>query len=780
MTLPPNKPKRRRCLLCIFSFSILVVAACSDAQSETDSTPVAGPLAPAESYEDGPIAWRQLPIGAGGFVTGIVAAASESGTVSYARTDVGGAYRRDPGEGQWEQLIRPSRLTNGELEPGDSSVLSIAVAPSDVDTVYAAVGDDFNPGPDSPTVAGGRVLRSADGGRTWLASDQRWFISGNQEYRTGTERLAVHPTDPSVVAMGTQRDGLWISSDAGSSWSQVSLADVPSGTTSDVFASQAGVSSVAFSADEDGVVLHAGVAGTGLFMSRDLGQSWDLLHQLVPGEWPAGAQFVGSDLVIAVNSGAQAGVGPEQGRLVRVKQDGRARDVELPRSATMWTLAVDPSDPDRWLLTDEAVRDGHFWSSSDAGSSWREHDIRISADEIPWLGMTDLDEYMSTGRLMFDPTVSGRVWFAEGMGVWTTDSTSESEVLWTLRSRGIEELVVSDIVIPPDSPPIVITADRQGFILDPALARYPAKTLVDREFASGARVDFSDADPLTLAWVGAQSNIASSPSRRPRGAVSRDGGRTWSEMTGMTQDMYGGEIAVSAVDPDTMVWRPSSPLPPTDGDDPYLGLRISNDGGRSWRSVDVDGGVDSFHRYFWWFNRRSLTSDRIDEAFYLMSEDERLYVSRNGGANWDQAAHSPPCSVESDCRVFGQLRASPGKSGELWASTGTSGLHRTSDAGRTPWEEVGQFAEVRAFGFGAPAPGADDITVFVHARGPSDEDLALWWSLDDGGSWEKLSEAPFDRATAVTAVAGDPAIHGRVYVGFSGNGAVVGVVEGTS
>ena len=116
----------------------------------------------------------------------------------------------------------------------------------------------------------------------------------------------------------------------------------------------------------------------------------------------------------------------------------------------------------------------------------------------------------------------------------------------------------------------------------------------------------------------------------------------------------------------------------------------------------------------------------------------------------------------------------------LRTATSFSRKVRTSDAGRTPWEEVGQFAEVRAFGFGAPAPGADDITVFVHARGPSDEDLALWWSLDDGGSWEKLSEAPFDRATAVTAVAGDPAIHGRVYVGFSGNGAVVGVVEGTS
>ena len=757
----------------------LVVSSCSAAETGGGSMNPVGPRAPTETYEEGSVRWHRLPMGAGGLVTGLAVAAADSETVVYARTDVGGAYRWDAEHSEWEQLLRPSRLRNERLGPGDSSVLSVAVAPSNADAVYVAVGNDFNPRPDSPLNGSGRVLRSTDGGQTWLASDQRWLISGTQEFRSGTERLAVHPTDPSVVAFGTQREGLWISIDGGSSWSQVSLTDVPAGTTSDVTADQAGVSSVAFGTDGDGIVLIVGVTGTGIFMSRDLGQTWDLHHELVPGEWPGAAQFSGSDLVVAVNSGAEPGRGPEQGRLVRVTPAGESHEVDVPRSAAMWNLAIDPSDPDNWVLTDEAVRDGHLWSSSDGGQSWREHDIRINADEIPWLGMTDLEEWMTVGRLVFDPTTPDRVWFAEGMGVWITGSTNQREVEWTLRSRGIEELVVSDIVVPPDSAPIVITADRQGFLIDPAFERYPTATLVDEGFASGARLDFSVADPSVLAWVGAQSNIASSPNRQPRGAVSRDGGLTWSEMGGMDQDMYGGEIAVSAVDPDTMIWRPSSPFLADDGNDPYLGLRISDDGGRSWRSVDVDGGVDSFHRYFWWFVRRSLTSDRVDEAFYLMSDDERLYVSRDGGANWDQAAFSPPCSTVSNCHVFGQLRAAPGKAGELWASTGTSGLHRTTDAGRTPWEELGHFAEVLAFGFGAPALGTDDATIFVHAREPKDENLALWWSVDDGASWERLTEAPFDLATGITAVAGDPGVHGRVYVGFTGNGAVVGDIDST-
>ena len=53
--------------------------------------------------------WRQVPIGAGGFVTGIISVPDGAGGAAmYARTDVGGAYRWDESAGHWEQMILPA------------------------------------------------------------------------------------------------------------------------------------------------------------------------------------------------------------------------------------------------------------------------------------------------------------------------------------------------------------------------------------------------------------------------------------------------------------------------------------------------------------------------------------------------------------------------------------------------------------------------------------------------------------------------------------------------
>src|SRR5690606_17608834 len=110
------------------------------------------------------------------------------------------------------------------------------------------------------------------------------------------------------------------------------------------------------------------------------------------------------------------------------------------------------------VLTDEAVRDGHLWSSVDGGDSWQDHDVEIDATRIPWLAQTDLESYMSAGRLVFDPATEGRVWFAEGMGVWRTDDLEADTVTWTSEAVGIEELVVSSIVDPPGDALFVTTA----------------------------------------------------------------------------------------------------------------------------------------------------------------------------------------------------------------------------------------------------------------------------------------------------------------------------------
>lgn len=740
----------------------------ADDASRRDLLPPA-PAPELDAVRTGDYEWQPLPIGGGGFVTGIVAAVDDGERVLYARTDVGGAYRWDDERDLWVQLVRASAVDGG-ARSADYSVASIAVAPSAPERVLLLVGNDYNPGEDEEVPRGGRVLRSDDGGRSWVPSDQEWFVAGNQSFRTGGERLAIDPLDPDRAYVGTQREGLWRSTDGGATWDQIPLDRVPDGVTAERSADQSGVGLVSVLDAGGASVVVAGVAHEGILVSFDDGESWERVVDLDDGEVPSSATPVEGGLALSIDT-----PGAAEARLLRLAVDGGEASVEpvpTPSDAGRWNLAASPHDARRLVLTDDAVRDGRLWTSDDAGDTWTTHDIEIAAPAVPWLEATDLDTYMSAGRLVFDPVDPELVWFAEGMGVWRTDDLGAPTITWEAVSRGIEEIVVSSIVVPPGGAPVVVAADRQGFRF-PALDLVPASTLVDERFASGSSVDYSAGDPEVLAWVGAESNLPRDMAE-PRGATSDDGGATWQEMGGMVPEMFGGEVAVSATDPDVLVWVPTHILHPYQYLEEPLGVYVSDDRGRTWRNVRPDADTDAFHRFFWWFERRALAADRVDGRFYLMSDEEAFYVSDDGGSSWIEAPHAPPCTEFVDCHVAGQIHAVPGRPGHVWASTGRGGLHRTEDAGASPWTRVDGIVEARSLAFGAPVPGSDEPVVFVHGRTTEDGASAIWRSVDGGGSWTLVAEHPADLAMPVNALAGDPDVPGRLYVGFGGAGAVVG------
>lgn len=716
--------------------------------------------------------WRQVPIGAGGFVTGIISVPDGAGGAAmYARTDVGGAYRWDESAGHWEQMILASGLIGVQPSSDLYSVASLAAAPGDSDVVYAAVGTDYNPSePAEDLQRTGLILRSEDGGRTWRASGQHWFISGNQDFRTGTERLAVDPANPSHVVYGSQREGLWRSLDGGASWEQVPLELVPTGLSNDGrVGDEAGVNFAIFVPSVGGRQLFVGVAHDGVYASSDGGETWEQVSELSEGEIPASPALAGDSMLFAINTPFG-----DSARLRRIDAvTSEVEDVLMPTTSQSWIVDADPANERRLVLTDGAVRDGHFWTSGDGGTSWTNHDIAIESPEIPWLEQTDLDLYMSAGRLMFDPTVPGRVWFAEGMGVWRTDDFLASTVVWQSASRGIEETVVSSVTVLPDGTAIATVADRQGFLLD-SHAEYPSSPLVDARFASGTSLDFAPANPDVVVWIGAESHTGSSPDRTPRGAISFDGAATWNEMGGLNRDMFGGEVAVSSTDPSVIVWLPTHYDDPNAFRTDPVGLYVSHDSGASWTRSSVDGEVDSFHRLFAWFTRRSLAADGANGNFYLLSDGARMYVSGDGALTWTAAPFAPPCSMDTDCHVFGQLQAMPGAEGHLWASVALAGLYRSPDAGQTPWIRVDGIDEARAFSFGAPIEPGQDPALYVYGRVTGDPLFGLWRSGDLGESWSLVSRYPNDMATQVDVIAGDPTTPGRVYVGFGGNGVVVG------
>ena len=83
--------------------------------------------------------WNNVPMGGGGFVTGIYPAKTQSGVV-YARTDVGGVYRWDNSASKWVPLM--DWITQDDM--GLMGIDSMAVDPKNAANIVALAGTSYS------------------------------------------------------------------------------------------------------------------------------------------------------------------------------------------------------------------------------------------------------------------------------------------------------------------------------------------------------------------------------------------------------------------------------------------------------------------------------------------------------------------------------------------------------------------------------------------------------------------------------------------------------------
>ncbi|MBC8010817.1 MAG: hypothetical protein H7067_12065 [Burkholderiales bacterium] len=206
-----------------------------------------------------PGSFRPIPLQGGGWVTGMAVRniSSNGYSVYYARTDVGGMYRRYSNENAW------TFLSGNLATPGTLSVQGIAIG-SSAYTLFQAVGSGQY-GPDS----GRGVWRSTDGGSNWTHVLPNIAFSGNEDVRLGGECIAVKPgTNPETVWVGSNTTGLWRSTNGGvaGSWSEVA-ANVFNTTTYKLK-----FSSIFIAPNRTSEIWAGG--DTGLFVSNNNGTNW--------------------------------------------------------------------------------------------------------------------------------------------------------------------------------------------------------------------------------------------------------------------------------------------------------------------------------------------------------------------------------------------------------------------------------------------------------------------------------------------------------------------------
>jgi BNR/Asp-box repeat len=713
------------------------------------ATPAARGLT-ASAAASGSYTWRNVQIVGGGFVDGIVFNPTQPG-LAYARTDIGGAYRWDPATQRWV----PLQDFTGFNDWNELGVESIATDPIHPSKLWLAVGEYTEP---FAVPLDGEILRSDNEGRTFQVIDLPIQLASNENGRNMGERLAVDPDDDNILYLASPANGLWRSTDGGTTWSQVTSFPLTS-SPDDV-----GLSFVTF----DPAGGHRGqptrdifvgdATGTDLYESTDAGATW----QLVPGQ-PAGMEpqhgVMASDGTFYVDYANQPGPNG--------MTDGSVWKYDIATGA--WTditpevpgvdgnppfgyagLAVDPEHPatvmvatnDRWSPIDTIFR------STDGGATWEDvganAHMDISASPFLAWGATPKFGWW-IASIAIDPFNDNHVLFGTGATLYGSDDVTNADhgeaTTWSsAAAEGIEETAVSDLVVPEAGPCKLISAvgDLGGFC-HTTLGHSPASGMIEPILGSGTSIGEAGAAPLDVAEVGYSG-----------GDWSTDGGADWTAMTlppGSTEGA--GVVAVSA-DGSSIVWAPVD-APPA----------YSTDGGQTWTAVS--GLAEGL---------MPVADPVTPGVFYAFDPTTgTMLTSANNGATFAATATGLPAGVGSEeSGSAPQLHTVPGRAGDLWLTAGNGLLYHSTDGGET-FTEVTSVQTVATVGFGKAAPGTGYPAIYL--VGIVNGVQGIFRSTDEGASWLRINNDSEQYGWIGQTITGDPHVFGQVFLGTNGRGILV-------
>jgi photosystem II stability/assembly factor-like uncharacterized protein len=686
-------------------------------------------------------AWKPIKIGGTGFVTGAVSSATDA-DLRFARTDVGGFYRWNENQNAWTQLLTKDRFSDITTWQDEVGVESIALA-SDNKTVYAAAFD--------------RVYRSTNGGESFAATNLSLPMEPNGITPSNGERLVVKPGDPNRAFFGSRESGLWQTSN-GTSWSRApGIADATDGV---------GFASIKY--NHDGSKLYAATNSQGIYESTNDGASWTKITGDSSG--PADSAVVtdididGSGKLLASyeNDGSNSGG-------IWSFQDGNWNQASPLRDRNFVTVSVDPFDNNRIIAATQGVQ--NFVISNDGGTTWRDLTFDRSSNDIPWAERT-AESYFSTGEIYFDPSTRDRILTAQGIGFWKADvsesALSDNNVTFEFESKGIEELVTTDILARPGKPLVTFGWDRTGFVHSD-LDKYNATQIFPDDFSIGWDGAFRRNDTDFIATTSA--DYLPSRGARNHAGFTTDGGATWQKFGSIEngthpEELQYGAIAASNVSADfasNLVW-----LPATDGR-PYF----SNDNGTTWQQAEVwptySDGTDIVSGLF---NRNFRYQGLIADveragAYFMTTSGGDLLETTDGGRSWEV--------LSTDLPRFGfngQLEQNWIDPDTLWFAQGEQqndpdGIYRSLDRGLS-FSEVGEFSDAIDVSLGAAMSSNDPLSIYV--LGTLSDQEGIYRSVDDGLSWEFLGQFPLGLLDQPLVLTADPDEFGRVYVGTSGTG----------
>ncbi|MBA3948768.1 MAG: glycosyl hydrolase, partial [Acidobacteria bacterium] len=639
--------------------------------------------------------YRLIGPAAGGRVSRAAGVPGDPSTY-YAATASGGVWKSSDGGTTWHSVFDDQPV---------SSIGSLAISPSNPNVVYIGSGEANIRG---NVAAGNGIYKTVDGGKTWT---HVW----KQEGQIGT--MVVHPKNADVAfaavlghAFGPNPErGVYRTQDGGKTWTQVLKKD---DTT--------GASDVAMDPNNPNVLfagfwqarrtpwdMTSGGPGSGLYVSRDGGDSWKPLtgSGLPDGIWGR----VGVAVAPSDSSRVYAIIEAEQGGLFR-SDDGGATWTRASghRAITQraWyysTLTVDPKNSnDVWMPQVPMLR------SIDGGKTVK---------EVPGGHHGDFHD------MWIDPLNTKRMINANDGGV---DISVDGGATWYAPRLPISQFYHVSV---DNRVPYRIS----GAMQDLGTAQLPSNSLESQGITSAHWYDVgggeaghvvSKADDPNIVYAGEYLGIITRYDHTTR--QSRHVGAWPENMSG-----HGGEDMKYRFQ-----WTAPIAPSPHDPNVIYHAAQVlfrSTDGGQSWTVISPDLTTNDKERQKW--SGGPLTGDNT--------------------------------GVETWTTIFA-VTESPREKGLIWAGSDDGLVHVTRDAGATWTNVTSKIAGMPRDGTVSliePSPhDAATAYVVVDAHRLDDMKPYLFKTSDYGQTWRRL-DGGLDKDVYLHAVREDPKRRGLLYLG---------------
>jgi len=669
----------------------------------------------------------------GGYVTALI---PHSDGTMYARTDISGLFKKNA-DGSWAQMFNFLKNSESNL----MGVIGVAIAPQDSNTVYAAAGQASSR---NGLPLNGEVFKTTDGGKTWIKAGLSVPFGADEAGKMCGEVVAISPYDINNVYVLTKTEGLWMTTDGANTWKRVE--SFPSTGKSGGFVEFSKTSSE---------TIYVNIFGEGMYKSTDNGVSWALTDSS-----PTNLRRVVQKATGELFCSADDGIYHYKNNAWKCVYQRDPSDTGV--RAGIGGIDIDPNNANHIVAITSVGRDGstglgnnHIVESYDGGSTFtdRYNDHNNATNNNFVNSSTFISQFTSSSSIVFDKQRAGVVYISDWYGIFVTGNIKDSPISVYRSSKGIENTLSYAVkAIPGEYSLMAGFADVGAIGWSNADAMAQRMRSSNTDIQDATEFDYCEKHPEMVVRVGAYHKDGDG-NKNAGLAGSADGGKNWVSAT-LPADWTKGLGAAIHIGPHVALSADINaqgfPTIVMTGRD---GVYYSDDCANTWsKSTGVE-----YKAHGLWIYNTPLVSDRVDNDTFYLCQDDKFYVSRDGGKTFDVYNSNVP-----DAQRYVQLIASQDAAGTVVLTTG-KGVYITTDYGKT-FTKTGDFVAPKKSAF-----GKGETNQILYVFDVDDEHTGLYMSPNMGEDWVKV-KIQNNNFCGITDMDADKVLEGIVYISTSNRG----------